>query len=283
MKDSPGIVGRYWERGVLAKVGLVIVLFVLLVTIFGPLVVEHDPIVQDLAAVLQPPDREHLLGTDDIGRDIFSRIVHGASTTLGISVGSIALATFFGVLIGLPSGYFRGATDRILSAVMDALLAFPALVLAMAITAALGQGNFSITIAIGIVYTSHIGRLVRGLVLSVRENEYVLAAKSLGSSDLKIMFSHVLPNILAPVIVQATIGLVFAILAEATLSFLGLGAPPPAPSWGTMVREGANFMMVIPLMILAPGAAIFFTVLGVNFVGDAIRDVLDPTQQKAFK
>ena len=273
----------YLEQGPLAVLGLLVVLCILGIAVFGPFLTTYDPLKQDLVAVLQPPSDNHLLGTDELGRDILSRVIHGTSNTLAIAFSSIGFATVFGVLIGLSAGYWRGINDRILASFMDAMLSFPPLVLALAIAAALGRGALSNTLAIGIVYTSSFGRLVRGEVLSVREMEFVQAAKAIGSHDLKIIFKHVLPNILAPIIIQATLGLVVAILAEAGLSFLGLGTPPPEPSWGTKVRDGYGYLQIAPSLALSPGIAIFMTVLGFNFFGDGIRDLMDPFQQKVFK
>ncbi len=283
MEKKPGIFMRYLEQGILAKLGLVMVILILIVTFLGPLFAPYDPLEQDLMAVLQPPGEAHLLGTDELGRDILSRVVCGAANTLQIAVTSIFLAMICGLLIGLTAGYWKGLSDRFISALMDAMLSFPPLVLALAIAAAMGRGGGSITLAIAIVYTSSFGRLVRGLVLSVREMEFVLAAKAIGTKDIKIIYKHILPNILAPIIIQATLGMVVAILAEAGLSFLGLGSPPPTPSWGSMVKDGYNYLHLAPSMAISPGLAIFITVLGFNFFGDGIRDLMDPFQQKVFK
>ena len=283
MNKRPSIFIRYLEQGFLAKLGLLLVVLIFLVTFFGPMVVHYDPLEQDLTTILQPPGKSHLLGTDELGRDILSRVVHGASSTLQIAVLSILIAMVFGTLLGLTAGYWKGTRDRFISAFMDAMLSFPPLVLALAIAAALGRGVFSVTLAIAIVYTSSFGRLVRGLVLSVREMEFVLAAKAVGTRDIKIIFKHILPNVMPLIIIQATLGLVVAILAEAGLSFLGLGSPPPTPNWGLMVKDGYNYLQLAPSMAISPGIAIFITVLGFNFFGDGIRDLMDPFQQKVFK
>ncbi len=283
MEKRLGIVRRYFEQGFLAGLGLVMVILIIVVTFVGPLLVTHDPLKQDLMAVLQPPSNDHLLGTDELGRDILSRVVHGSANTLTIAVSSILVAMICGTCIGLTAGYWKGISDRFISAIMDAMLSFPPLVLALAIAAALGRGGLSIILAIAIVYTSNFGRLVRGQTLSVREMEFVRAAKAVGTRDIVIIFKHILPNVTAPIIVQATLGLVVAILAEAGLSFLGLGSPPPTPSWGLMVKDGYNYLQLAPSIAISPGIAIFVTVLGLNFFGDGIRDLMDPFQQKVFK
>jgi peptide/nickel transport system permease protein len=217
-----------------------------------------------------------LLGTDENGRDVLSRILYGTRISLMAGVFSVAIAVVLGVGSGLISGYFGGRLDNIIMRFMDALLAFPTLVLALAITAALGPGLRNAMIAIGIVYTPLFARLTRGQVLSVREREFVEAARTIGSGHLRIMAQHILPNVFAPLIVQISLSIALAILAEATLSFLGLGVQPPEPSWGSMVSRGKDYLDLAPWLAFAPGAAILMAVIGFNFLGDAIRDALDP-------
>ncbi len=283
MNETLGIIRRYLEQGILAKVGLGIVFLIILFAIFGPMFVRFGPTEQDLSIVLNAPDSRHLLGTDELGRDILARVAYGARNSLFIGIISVGMAMVMGVTIGLLAGYWRGVLDRLIASLMDAMLAFPPLVLAIAISAALGPGYLSIMIAIGIVFTPFFGRLVRGVVLSVREMEYVLGARAIGTRDVKIILRHILPNIAAPIIIQVSLGLAYAILVEAGLSFLGVGLTPPAPSWGSMLRDGYGYMQMAPSMAVSPGVAIFVTVLGFNFVGDGIRDALDPTQQRVFK
>ncbi len=283
MNETLGLIRRYLEQGILAKVGLGIVFLIILFAIFGPMFVRFGPTEQDLSIVLNAPDSRHLLGTDELGRDILARVAYGARNSLFIGIISVGMAMVMGVTIGLLAGYWRGVLDRLIASLMDAMLAFPPLVLAIAISAALGPGYLSIMIAIGIVFTPFFGRLVRGVVLSVREMEYVLGARAVGTRDVKIISRHILPNIAAPIIIQVSLGLAYAILVEAGLSFLGVGLTPPAPSWGSMLRDGYGYMQMAPSMAISPGVAIFVTVLGFNFVGDGIRDALDPTQQRVFK
>jgi peptide/nickel transport system permease protein len=283
MNETLGLIRRYLEQGILAKVGLGIVFLIILFAIFGPMFVRFGPTEQDLSIVLNAPDSRHLLGTDELGRDILARVAYGARNSLFIGIISVGMAMVMGVTIGLLAGYWRGVLDRLIASLMDAMLAFPPLVLAIAISAALGPGYLSIMIAIGIVFTPFFGRLVRGVVLSVREMEYVLGARAIGTRDVKIILRHILPNIAAPIIIQVSLGLAYAILVEAGLSFLGVGLTPPAPSWGSMLRDGYGYMQMAPSMAISPGVAIFVTVLGFNFVGDGIRDALDPTQQRVFK
>lgn len=283
MNRIPGIIRRYLEQGILARVGLAIVCLIVLFTVFGPLFVRFGPLEQDLSLILNAPDAKHLLGTDELGRDILARVTYGARNSLFIGIISVGIAMVLGVTIGLVAGFWRGVLDRSIASLMDAMLAFPPLVLAIAISAALGPGYLSVMIAIGIVFTPFFGRLVRGVVLSVREMEYVMGARAIGTRDFKIILRHILPNIAAPIIIQVSLGLAYAILVEAGLSFLGVGLTPPAPSWGSMLRDGYNYMQMAPSMAVSPGMAIFVTVLGFNFVGDGIRDALDPTQQRALK
>ena len=283
MNETLGLIRRYLEQGILAQAGLGIVFLIILFAIFGPMFVRFGPTEQDLSIVLNAPDSRHLLGTDELGRDILARVAYGARNSLFIGIISVGMAMVMGVTIGLLAGYWRGVLDRLIASLMDAMLAFPPLVLAIAISAALGPGYLSIMIAIGIVFTPFFGRLVRGVVLSVREMEYVLGARAIGTRDVKIILRHILPNIAAPIIIQVSLGLAYAILVEAGLSFLGVGLTPPAPSWGSMLRDGYGYMQMAPSMAISPGVAIFVTVLGFNFVGDGIRDALDPTQQRVFK
>jgi ABC-type dipeptide/oligopeptide/nickel transport system permease subunit len=260
----------------LAMVGLGIVLLVLACALLADFVSPYSPTRQRLSEALAEPSPAHWLGTDENGRDMLSRIIYGTRISLQAGVISVGLALVFGISIGLTAGYFRGRADDFLMRMMDALLSFPELLLAIAITAALGPSLRNAMIAIGIVYTPIFARLTRGQVLSIREREYVEAARAIGSGHLRIMVRHVFPNVTAPLIVQASLSTALAILAEASLSFLGLGVQPPEPSWGSMVNTGKNYLEQAPWMSFAPGGAILVTVMGFNFLGDAIRDALDP-------
>jgi peptide/nickel transport system permease protein len=266
---------RLWKVR-LAAVGLTIVAFLVICALTAPWISPYEPNRQRLLDALQAPSAEHLLGTDENGRDVLSRILYGTQVSLAAGIFSVTIALSLGVTIGLVSGYFGGRVDNVLMRCMDALLAFPTLVLALAITATLGPGLRNAMIAIGIVGTPIFARLTRGQVLSVREREMVEAARTIGASHVRIMVKHILPNVMGPLIVQISLSVAVAILAEATLSFLGLGVQPPQPSWGSMVSRGKDYLDLAPWLAFAPGGAILLAVLGFNFVGDAVRDALDP-------
>lgn len=265
-----------YARNRLALVGLWIVGLVVTAALLAPVVAPADPAKPDFANLLQPPSRAHLLGTDDLGRDILSRVIYGARTSLLAGCVSVGLAVAIGLPLGLVSGYYRGPLDNFLMRLTDALLSFPFLVLALAIAAVLGTGLAKAMIAIGIVFTPGFIRLARGQVLSERERTYVEAARALGARDGRILWGHILPNTLSPVLVQASLAMAAAITAEATLSFLGLGTQPPTPSWGSMLNIAQAYLGRAPWLALWPGLAIFLTVLSLNLVGDGLREVLDP-------
>jgi peptide/nickel transport system permease protein len=265
-----------YARNRLALIGLWVVGLVILAAIFAQLVAPADPITPDFAKLLQAPSRDHLMGTDDLGRDIFSRVIYGARTSLLAGIISVGIAMAIGLPLGLMSGYFRGQLDNVLMRLTDALLSFPFLVLALAIAAVLGTGLTKAMVAIGIVFTPGFIRLSRAQVLSERERIYVEAARAMGASDRRIIWGHILPNSLSPVLVQASLAMAAAITAEATLSFLGLGTQPPTPSWGSMLNIAQAYLGKAPWMALWPGLAIFMTVLSLNLVGDGLREVLDP-------
>ena len=262
--------------GPLAAAGAAGIALVLLVAVLAPWLTRHAPTAVDLGQTLQSPSIEHLLGTDDLGRDVLSRTLYGSRISLQAGLVSVGLSLVAGVVLGLVSGYLGRWVDDLLMRAMDAILSFPSLVLALAITAALGPSLVNAMLAIGIVYTPHFARLVRGQVLSVREREFVEAARALGARGARIVAVHIWPNVTAPIVVQATLSMAFAIIAEASLSFLGLGVQPPAPSWGSMLRLGTGYLETAPWLALCPGVAIFVTVLAFNFLGDGIRDALDP-------
>lgn len=259
----------------MGALGAGMVMGLLLVALFAPLLAPHDPI-SGAARRLLPPGAVYPFGTDEFGRDLLSRVIYGARISLYVGSVSVAIALVFGSSIGLVAGYFGGHADAWLMRVMDVLFAFPPIILAVAVSGVLGPTLTNVMIAIGIVYTPTFARVVRGPTLAIREADYVLAANAIGSPELYILCRHVLPNVAAPVIVQATLSFSTAILAEATLSFLGFGAQPPAPSWGTMLSTGMHFMELAPWTVIFPGLAIALAVLAFNLFGDGLRDSLDP-------
>jgi peptide/nickel transport system permease protein len=254
----------------------VVLLVITFAAVFAPLVAPYNPTRQDFRVELQPPSREHVMGTDEFGRDVFSRVIWGgrASLAAGSVAASIALA--IGLLLGMLAAFYGGRPDNIIMRVMDIILAFPYLLLAIAVVAILGPGLLNAMIAIGIVYIPHYARVVRGAVLAVRAREYVEAARALGAGDRRIMGQHVLPNTLAPVIVQTTLTVGVAIIDTAGLSFLGLGTQPPTPDWGNMLSGGRSYVIDSPWIATFPGLAILVTVLSFNLMGDALRDAFDP-------
>ncbi|HEX3031170.1 MAG TPA: nickel transporter permease [Bacillota bacterium] len=258
-------------------VGLVLVAVFLLVAVFAPLLAPYDPINDsDLVKRLEAPSGEHIMGRDSQGRDVLSRIVYGARISVQVGVISVSFALVLGVALGAVSGYFGKWVDGFIMRVMDILLAFPSVLLAIAITAVLGPELKNAMIAIGIVNTPHFARIVRSTVLSVKATEYIEAARAVGASDLRIILRHVLPNCLAPIIVQTTLSVGTAILDAAALSFLGLGAQPPTPEWGAMLSDGRSYIQKAPHVMIFPGIAIMMVVLGFNLLGDGLRDALDP-------
>jgi peptide/nickel transport system permease protein len=258
-------------------VGGALVLVLLVLAVLAPAIAPYDPIEVDPARSLEPPGLAHWLGTDDLGRDVFSRVVWGARVSLSVGLISVSIGLLIGVSVGLAAGYLGGVVDLLAMRAIDALLAFPALILAISITAALGPQIQNAMIAIGIVAIPAYTRLTRGQVLSVREREFVTAARTIGAPARRIVLRHILPNIANPLIVQATLSTAFAILAEAALSFLGLGSQPPAPSWGQDINYSQRYLSnLFWWMSAGPGLAIFLAVFAFNFLGDALRDALDP-------
>jgi peptide/nickel transport system permease protein len=264
------------RRHTLALLGVLIVAAFLVVGAIGPLVSPYDPLKQDIPHTLEAPSAAHPLGTDDLGRDVLSRLVAGARVSMLVSIISVSLAVVVGLAVGLAGGYWRGWLDDALMRLMDALYAFPTLILAIALVGALGPSLTNAMLAISIVALPRFARLVRGQVLSVREREYVQAARVAGAHDVRIVVRHILPNVVGILAVQAALTTAFAILTEANLSFLGLGVRPPTPAWGSMLRLGYPFIEMAPWLAIAPGAIITVTVLGFSLLGDGIRDVLDP-------
>jgi peptide/nickel transport system permease protein len=259
-----------------AAFGGAVLLLVALMALLAPFVAPYDPLKQDLTNARMAPSGGHWLGTDDLGRDVLARVIYGSRVSLIAGLSSVAVGVVVGSLLGLGAGFAGGKLDSLVMRLMDAVLSFPGLVLALALGAVIGAGLTGVVIALGVVYTPTFARLMRGQVLTVREREFVHAARVLGAPGWRIVRQHVLPNVATPIVVQASLSIAFAILAEASLSFLGLGVPPPEPSWGGMINQGRGYLQVAPWIVFGPGAALFVTVLGLNFVGDAIRDALDP-------
>ena len=259
-----------------ATIGASIILFFIVVAIFAPLIATHDPRQANIIERLQGGSASHYLGTDKVGRDIFSRIIYGTRISLKVGLIAMTFSVGFGTLFGAIAGYYGGKLDNVIMRVMDMMLAMPSILLAMVIVTILGQSLTNAIIAVSIVYIPQYARILRASVLKVRELDYVVAAKVIGASNSRILVTTVLPNCLAPLIVQATLGIGAAILDAAGLSFLGLGAEIGEPEWGAMLNENRDLIRRAPLAVTAPGVAIFLIVLGFNLLGDALRDALDP-------
>ncbi len=259
-----------------ALFGLIVILATVIAAIFAPFLAPYDPYLQNLDAVLLGPSHEHILGTDALGRDTLSRIIYGSRTSLLIGIAATCVAATIGMTIGLIAGYFRGIVETIIMRFVDALMAFPMMLLTLIVAALLGGGLKNIVLAVGIGLISVYARLMFGQVLSVKENDYILAEKSLGASNFRIMMSHVLPNCFPPLIVLVTLNMGGAILAEAGLSFLGIGIEAPGAAWGAMVNDGYRYLLQLPILSFAPGLAVMLVVFAFNMLGDGLRDALDP-------
>lgn len=255
-------------------------LLMILIAIFGPLLTQYDPTKVDYSTKLLKPSADHWFGTDHNGRDIFTRIIHGMRLTLSVGFISVIIGAAFGVVLGIISGYYGGKWDALIMRVTDVMLAFPGILLALAVVSVLGKNLFNVIIAVSIFSIPTFARVIRGSTLAVRKLEYVDAMRSLGASDGRIIFGHILPNITSPIIVQATLRIAVAILTASGLSFLGLGAQPPTPEWGAMLNDGRNYIMDHPHVALFPGLSIVFVVIAFNLLGDGLRDVLDPKMKK---
>jgi peptide/nickel transport system permease protein len=271
---------RRFLRRPFAVGGLAVALAFVLMAIFAPLIAPYDPNATDFQAILQTPSWEHLLGTDELGRDIFSRIVYGARASIQAGVFATLLAIVFAVPIGLAAGYYRGWIDPVISRLTDVLLAFPFLILAVGLAAILGPSLLNATIALGIAALPGLVRVARGEALSLREEDYVRAAVANGAGDTRILGRHIVPNMTGTLIVQATVLIPAAIIGEAALSFLGLGVQPPTPSWGVMLADAQSYLTEAPRLALFPGIAIFLCSLSFNLLGDGLRDVFDPKTQR---
>lgn len=262
-------------RSKLALAGLCVVLLTVLISLFGPLLAPYDGMAIDPTVLRKAPSAAHWLGTDELGRDVLSRILSGARITCLVGVAAVLISMTCGVTLGLLAGYFGGKLDTVISGFCDALWSFPSIILALAITTAIGTGLSSVLLAIGIVYTPGFARVIRGMTIATKEMEYVQGARAVGLNDVEIMLRHILPNVFPSIIVQASLYAAQAIITEATLSFLGLGIQAPLVSWGAMLKSGYAFLGVAPWLCLAPGLAILVMVLGLNFLGDGLRDALD--------
>ncbi len=259
----------------LALIGLIIILLMVFIALFAPILAPADPTELDLAGNLSGPNISHPFGQDKLGRDILSRIIYGSRVSVKVGVATVGISLILGILIGSISGYAGRWVDEAIMRVIDILMAFPGILLAIAITAVLGPSLNHVIFALCITGWVGYARLIRGQILTVREREYVQAARAIGAGPFRILRRHILPNTMAPIIVEATFGMAGAILAEAGLSFLGLGTQPPNPSWGAMLNEGSHFMLVAPHLTIFPGLAIMLVVLGFNFLGDGLRDWMD--------
>jgi len=271
-----------FKKNMQLYVGGAIVVFFVLVGIFAPLIATHDPLhmhsPQHLTR-LQPPSAEHFFGTDDFGRDIFSRVVHGARISLIVGVTATALGAAVGVVLGILSGYFGGVIDTFTMRIMDVMLSFPTLLLALVVVTILGRSTFSVILTVAVVNIPTFARIVRGSTLSVKKLEYIDAVRAVGAGNSRIIFVHILPNIMSPIIVQATLNVGIAIVLAAALSFLGIGIPVPTPEWGAMIEAGRPFWNRAPHMILYPGLMIFLFIVGINLFGDGLRDHFEPKKR----
>lgn len=266
----PAIRNRLVLFGVLLVTGMVGL------ALLAGTVAPYDPTEMKVAQALRPPSAAHPFGTDRFGRDVLSRTIHGSRIALGVALSSMGIAFVAGSMLGLIGGFVGGWPDMLIGRVMDVLFSFPTLVLAIAVAAMLGPGLDNAVLAIAVVYVPLFSRVARGPVIAERGKDHVIAALSIGAGALRLMFRHILPNVLAPLIVQASVGLAFAILTEASLSYVGLGTQPPDPSWGTMLNEGRTYLETAPWMSIFPGLAIMLAVLAFNLLGDGLRDALDP-------
>ncbi|NLJ31594.1 MAG: ABC transporter permease [Clostridiales bacterium] len=263
-----------------AVLGLIIIAFLALVALIGPFLMPFDPDQSNMSQSFRWPDGTHWFGTDQLGRDIFSRIISGARISLTVGLSAVAISLVVGVVLGSIAGYRGGKTDTVIMRVMDMMLAIPSILLAIAFMAALGKGIDKAVIAIGLVSIPEYARIVRGCILSVKENDYVQAARVIGNRNSRIIFKHILPNVMSSIVVRATLGISTAVLDTAALGFLGLGVQPPAAEWGDMLGRARGFIFTAPYTLIFPGVAITVTVLAFNLLGDGLRDALDPKSRK---
>jgi ABC-type dipeptide/oligopeptide/nickel transport system permease subunit len=275
IRRSAAFGGRL-ARDPLALFGLVVTVLIVLVVVFGPMLAPYGPDTIDYRAMLSPPGGPYLLGADDLGRDVLARTMIGGRLSLAVSLAAVLMAVTVGVPVGLVAGYVGGIIDEVLMRITDSIMALPPLVLALTITAVLGTGLVNAMLAIAIVAVPGFTRLVRGQVLSLKHDDFVLAARSVGVRPALILLRHILPNVMNPVLVQASLGIGFAIITESSVSFIGLGAQPPTATWGSMVQVGFQYLETAPWMMIAPAVLIFLAVLGFNMLGEGLRSALDP-------
>lgn len=278
---SRGQLASIWMRlkkNKMAMGGLFLLLAMILIAIFAGLLADYDTaaIGQDMSVRMQKPSAEHWFGTDNFGRDVFARIIHGSRISLSMSIIAMAIAVAIGAIIGAIAGYYGGAIDNVIMRFMDILLAIPPMLMSISIVAALGQSMVNLLIALAIAYIPVFARVIRSSILSIKDQEFVEAAKSCGSGSGRIIFKHIIPNAIGPIIVQATLAMGSTILIIASLSFMGLGVKPPSPEWGTMLYEARDFLKQAPYLVLFPGGAITLAVISLNLLGDGLRDALDP-------
>jgi peptide/nickel transport system permease protein len=272
MRELAGV----FFRNRMAVIGICILAILLGSAIFAPYIAPYEYDEQDLLAALEWPSGKHIFGTDEFGRDVFSRVVYASRISVTVGIVSVTIGMFFGGLLGASAGFYGGAADDVVMRCVDVLLAIPSILFAIAIAASLGPGLFNMMLAVGVSSIPYYARILRGSALSIREQEFIEASRAVGSSNLRILFRHVIPNCLAPIIVQGTLGVADGILYAAALSFIGLGIQPPTPEWGGMLAGGRSFIRDYSYMTFFPGLAIVITILALNFVGDALRDALDP-------
>lgn len=269
-------VWRRLRRNRMAMFGLAIIMIIVFTAIFADVIAPYDYREQNLLRVADPPSREHLLGTDDLGRDILSRIIQGARVSLQVGFVAVSISLVFGGTLGALAGYYGGNLDNVVMRFMDVLLAIPSILLAIAIVSAFGGGLANVMIAVGIATIPVYARIVKASVISIKEQEFIEAARAIGATDLRIILKHILPNSMAPIIVQGTLGVAIAILSAAGLSFIGLGIEPPTPEWGAMLSSGRHLIRRAPHVATFPGIAIMITIFSLNLLGDGLRDALDP-------
>lgn len=269
-------VWRSLKRNKMAMAGLVIILIIIFAAIFADYLAPYSYREQNLRNINQPPNSQHILGTDDLGRDVLSRIIHGSRISLQVGIVAVGIAVIIGGSLGALSGYYGGKLDNVIMRFMDIFLAIPQILLAIAIVSAFGGGLFKVMIAVGISSVPTYARIVRASVITIKEQEFIEAAKAIGANDFRIIVKHIIPNSLAPVIVQGTLGVAGAILSAAGLSFIGLGITPPTPEWGAMLSSGRNLIRTAPHVATFPGLAIMITIFSLNLLGDGLRDALDP-------
>jgi ABC-type dipeptide/oligopeptide/nickel transport system permease subunit len=282
LAGRPGV-WRWWRRFARSRgavFGLVVLVAVVATAVFAPVLAPYDPLAQGVGKPLQGPSLAHWAGTDSFGRDIMSRMIYGSRIALRVGILSVLLALVIGVALGLVAGYYGGVVDAVIMRVMDGLFAFPIIILAIAMMAIVGFGVGNIIVAVAVGFIAPFARVTRGDVLAVKEEPYVEAARLAGVGSAAIMLRHVLPNVLAPIIVQGALRVSGAIITESGLSFLGLGPPPPTPVWGSMIAEGRNFIVMAPHVSTLPGLALMLTIVGLNLLGDGLRDTLDPRMQR---